>query len=121
MQKRNQTVTVHFYIDAIPFDNKGWILEPLLAQQPSLWRSLNRKLTLARHEPANILGLILALFFAYLILAPVLSILTDSFIVQVGDSTRVHSAEGSITSYYFVRTLMSRMLRYCSGPRCGNG
>ena len=109
MQNRHWTVTVHFYITAIPFDNKGWILEPLLAQQPSLWRSLNRKLTLARHEPANILGLILALFFAYLILAPVLSILTDSFIVQVGDGTRVHSPEGSVTNYYLIRTLMSRM------------
>ena len=63
----------------------------------------------AYREPANWMGVILVCFFAYVIVAPVISILLNAGIVQVGDATRTHTAEGSWTSYYFIRTLWSRM------------
>ncbi|MZI91627.1 ABC transporter permease subunit [Vibrio sp. CAIM 722] len=81
-------------------------------QQPTsipFGQRLYRKLVLAKNEPANLLGVMLAALFAYLILAPVIAILTNAFIVQSGDGNRVHSAEGSMTLYYLARSLTSRM------------
>ncbi len=77
--------------------------------QPSAWKRFRHLLIVAKHEPANALGIGLLLFFAYLIVAPVLSIVVDSFIVQSGDSARTRQEEGELTSYYLVRTLTSRM------------
>ncbi|MGO3738239.1 MAG: ABC transporter permease [Marinomonas foliarum] len=78
-------------------------------KKPNIWRRARHSFAVARHEPANLIGLVLAIFFAYLILAPVLSILVDSFIVQSGDEARTHQDEGSFTLYYIVRTLYSRI------------
>ncbi|ACS84115.1 ABC transporter permease [Musicola paradisiaca] len=70
---------------------------------------LRRLLAVARHEPANLLGLALALLFVWLILAPVISVLLDAVVVQSGDSVRAQAMEGNLTPYYLLRTLSSRM------------
>ncbi|MFM2480312.1 ABC transporter permease [Celerinatantimonas sp. YJH-8] len=62
-----------------------------------------------RYEPANLLGFLLVLLFAYLILAPVISILSDAVIVHSGDALRTQADTGSWTGYYLGRTLISRM------------
>lgn len=73
------------------------------------WQQVNRKISIAKQEPANLIGIVLLGLFAYLIAAPVISILTNSALVQAGDSTRVHAAEGTFTSYYVTRAMTSRM------------
>ncbi|MCG8709373.1 iron ABC transporter permease [Brenneria sp. 4F2] len=76
---------------------------------PSWWNKLRHLFAIARHEPANVIGLALILLFAWIILAPVLSILLDAIVVQSGDGQRVQAAEGAFTHYYLLRTLTSRM------------
>lgn len=63
----------------------------------------------AMNEPTTLIGLVLVILFAYIILAPVISLLTDSSIVQFGDSARAGSPVGSITSYYFWRVFRSQI------------
>ncbi|QTF07586.1 iron ABC transporter permease [Brenneria izadpanahii] len=77
--------------------------------EPSWWRKLRHAFAIARHEPANLIGIVLIMLFTWIILAPVLSILLDAIVVQNGDSARVHAAEGAFTDYYLLRTLTSRM------------
>ncbi|WP_279028329.1 ABC transporter permease [Gibbsiella quercinecans] len=76
---------------------------------PSWWCKFRHAFTIARHEPANLIGMLLIVLFAWIILAPVLSILLDAIVVQSGDSERVQAAEGAFTQYYLLRTLASRM------------
>ncbi|NMW65731.1 iron ABC transporter permease [Mobiluncus mulieris] len=61
----------------------------------------------AMNEPTTLIGLMLVILFAYIILAPVVSLLTDSARVQFGDGVRAGSPVGSITSYYFWRVFRS--------------
>ncbi|MCE0495537.1 ABC transporter permease [Vibrio salinus] len=75
-------------------------------------KRIQHLLVVARHEPANVLAVLLLTFFAYLIVVPVLSIAMDSFTVQSGDSMHTHSAEGEFTGYYLTRTLTSRMSEF---------
>ncbi|OLP46248.1 ABC transporter permease [Rhizobium oryziradicis] len=63
----------------------------------------------ARHEPAIFIGLLLVGFFAYVILAPVFSILFDAIRVHPGDGTRIHQSDGALTLYYLARVFISRM------------
>ncbi|MEC5318707.1 iron ABC transporter permease [Brenneria populi subsp. brevivirga] len=77
--------------------------------EPSWWYRLRHLFAIARHEPANVIGVALIALFAWIILAPVLSILLDAVVVQNGDSQRVQAAEGAFTRYYLLRTLASRM------------
>ena len=58
-------------------------------------------------EPTSIIGIFLTIVFAYLILAPILSLLYDAIQVQFGDQRRAGSPVGGLTSYYLNRTLFS--------------
>ncbi|QUG73695.1 ABC transporter permease subunit (plasmid) [Erwinia sp. E602] len=75
----------------------------------SPWQRLRHGFAIASHEPANLLGMLLVLLFSGLILAPVLSVLVNAVLVQSGDENRTAAAEGSLTAYYLLRTLTSRM------------
>lgn len=55
------------------------------------------------------MGILLVSVFAYVILAPIVSIMLNAGIVQVGDATRTHAMEGTWTGYYLMRALASRM------------
>ena len=65
------------------------------------------RVTLA--EPATLIGIVLALFFAYLIAAPVLAMLVDAVVVQVPDARRIGAEPGTFTLYYLERALFSRV------------
>ena len=58
-------------------------------------------------EPTSVIGIVLTIVFAYLILAPILSLLYDAIQVQFGDQRRAGSPVGGLTSYYLNRTLFS--------------
>ncbi|HBF28285.1 iron ABC transporter permease [Rhizobium sp.] len=72
---------------------------------PRLWH----RCAVARHEPAMLIGVLLSLLFAYVILAPILSILADAILVHAGDGSRVHQDDGAPTLYYLSRVFASRM------------
>ncbi|MCW2473224.1 iron ABC transporter permease [Candidatus Symbiopectobacterium sp. NZEC151] len=73
------------------------------------WPKLRHALSIASHEPANLLGALLLMLFSGIILSPVLSVLLNATLVQSGDEGRTDAAEGAFTAYYLLRTLASRM------------
>lgn len=70
---------------------------------------LRRWLATSRHEPTTLIGLLLVVVLAGLILAPVLSILRDMGVVQLGDTRRAGGEVGTFTTYYLERVLTSAM------------
>ncbi|MBJ7555568.1 ABC transporter permease [Marinomonas spartinae] len=77
--------------------------------KPDWWLRVRHSIAVSRHEPANVIAFILTACFAYLILAPVISILLDAIFVHTGDAGRTHQDEGAFTLYYLTRAFMSRM------------
>lgn len=65
------------------------------------------RLSVMRHEPTSLLGVLLIVALLYLVVAPLVSVLSDSTQVQYGDETRAGGAPGSTTSYYFWRVFRS--------------
>ena len=61
------------------------------------------------HAPTTVIGVLLAVLFTYLILAPIATMLTDAWRVQYGDERRIGEAVGSFTTYYFERAMASRV------------
>ena len=79
--------------------------------QPSAGQTLKYRLKVAMREPTTLIGIFAALLFAYLILVPILSMLTDAARVQFGDERRIASDIGSFTLYYLTRTFLSPISR----------
>ncbi|MDR7428266.1 MAG: iron ABC transporter permease [Armatimonadota bacterium] len=67
------------------------------------------RLRRARGDPAVALGWILIGVLAYIVLVPVVMILTDVVRVQPGDEIRTGAGVGTITSYYLIRVFVSRV------------
>ena len=76
---------------------------------PTRGQRLRYKLRIALHEPTTIIGLLTAALFAYLIVVPIISMLTDAAQVQLGDARRIKSDTGEFTWYYLERTFTSRV------------
>lgn len=71
---------------------------------PSLYRART-----VFQDATLLLALCLLALFLYLIAAPVLSLLADLMLAQIGDEARTHVQPGGLTSYYLDRVLTSRM------------
>jgi iron(III) transport system permease protein len=80
-----------------------------LASGNAPYRRLRHHLTVISHEPVMFIGIALAVVFLLLILAPVISILVNVAIVQIGDAARTRAPEGAFTLYYVTRAFVSRM------------
>ncbi|CAK9883869.1 MAG: Putrescine transport system permease protein PotH [Candidatus Erwinia impunctatus] len=76
------------------------------AKRLAVWR---HRLAIISHEPANVLGVMLVMLFSWVILASIVSVLLNAVLVQSGDEVRTQNSEGSLTAYYLLRTLSSRM------------
>ena len=76
-------------------------------QRPGIAQRLRYRLTVARYEPTTIIGVILAILFLYLVIAPILSVISDAFRVQYGDQDKAHQTPGAWTSYYLWRVFRS--------------
>ncbi len=63
-------------------------------------------------EPTIVFGLILSIFFVYLILSPVLLMLFDAITIDFADKSRAGGEAGEFTLYYFRRALSSRISLY---------
>lgn len=64
-------------------------------------------LKIALREPTTLIGVLMAALFLYLIVVPILSILSDAATVQFGDERRVKEELGSFTLYYLKRAFTS--------------
>lgn len=65
------------------------------------------RLRLALREPTTVIAVLMAALFAYLIVVPILSILSDAATVQFGDERRTAGETGSFTAYYLYRAFAS--------------
>ena len=63
-------------------------------------------------EPTIVFGLILSIFFVYLILSPVLLMLFDAITIDFADKSRAGGEAGEFTLYYLRRALSSRISLY---------
>ena len=70
----------------------------------SRWRYRARVLL---HEPTMIIGAILTLLLLYLVIAPLVSVISDSVRVQFPDEIKTGLPAGDFTSYYFWRVMRS--------------
>lgn len=64
-------------------------------------------LKIALREPTTLIGVLMAALFLYLIVVPILSILSDAATVQFGDERRTGAGRGEFTLYYLTRVLTS--------------
>lgn len=64
-------------------------------------------LKLIGQEPTTVVGLILILLFGWLIVVPVISLLSDAVLVQFGDERRTGAITGEFTLYYLKRALFT--------------
>ncbi|MDX9802094.1 MAG: iron ABC transporter permease [Spirochaetia bacterium] len=60
-----------------------------------------------RHDPTPIIAFILVAALTYLVLGPLLALLSEGFRVQFRDAARIASEKGSLTIYYFKRVFTS--------------
>lgn len=70
----------------------------------SSWRYRAR---IAMRQPATLIGLVLVAFFAYIIIAPVVSLLLSAIQTAYGDEARTGTNPGSFTTYYIERVFNS--------------
>lgn len=78
-----------------------------VALRPSRGARLRYKTKISLHEPTTLIGVLAALLFTYLIVVPIISLLTDMGRVHFGDERRLAQAVGEWTFYYLNRTLFS--------------
>ncbi len=84
---------------------------PKQVSWPSLRVIWYRSQNWARN-PTVTIGIILSVFAAYLILAPVIMMLMDAFTVDFADQARASKLEGELTSYYLNRAMNSPIAKY---------
>jgi iron(III) transport system permease protein len=65
------------------------------------------RLKIALREPTAAIGILAAILFSYLIVAPIVSLLADAFRVQFADSMRIGQSAGSFTFYNLARVFKS--------------
>jgi len=84
-------------------------LKSLLPKVPvSLVRPWNRLLYL-RYDPTHGIAAILIVILGFLILAPIISMIMEAFLVQFRDAARIGQSVGEFTLYYFERVFSSRI------------
>lgn len=73
----------------------------------SRWNRFVYAFRVAAREPTTLIGILAALLFTYLIIVPVVSMLSDSVFVQFGEERRAGGPAGTFTLYYLARTFTS--------------
>ncbi|WP_333834595.1 ABC transporter permease [Rubrimonas sp.] len=79
------------------------------AAPPARLQALRWRARLALRDPATLAAVALSLVFAWLIVAPVVSMLAEAVRVQFPDARRIGADPGSFTTYYVERALISRV------------
>ena len=73
----------------------------------SRWNRIVYAVRIAAQEPTTLIGILTALLFTYLIIVPIVSMLTDAVFVQFGEERRAGGPAGTLTLYYLARTFTS--------------
>lgn len=81
--------------------------DPKPTEKIALLARWRYRLKIGWREPTSIIGVLMALLFAYLIVVPIVTLLHDAVEVQFGDERRTKSALGDWTFYYLNRALSS--------------
>ncbi|WP_433362275.1 ABC transporter permease [Streptosporangium sp. CA-115845] len=76
---------------------------------PPRRRRLVYRLRVLRHDPTAALGLILVILLAYLVVAPLIAVLSDAFRLQYGDDVHAGQQTGEWTGYYLWRVFRSQI------------
>ncbi|MGO3151565.1 MAG: ABC transporter permease [Galactobacter sp.] len=76
-------------------------------QSPKVKFPFGYRLRLYAQNPVVTIGVLALLVFAYLIIAPIISLLIDGVVVHRQDTSITQQQEGSFTSYYFWRVFSS--------------
>lgn len=70
-------------------------------------KSFGYRFKVAMREPTTIIGVLAVVLFLYLILVPILMMLSDGFRVGFSDRTRLRASTGDFTLYYLQRVFGS--------------
>jgi iron(III) transport system permease protein len=81
----------------------------LTKTEPPRRRRLRYRLQVLRHDPTAALGLILAVLLAYLVVAPLVAVLSDAVRLQYGDEPLAGQQPGEWTGYYLWRVFRSQV------------
>ncbi|MET7459407.1 iron ABC transporter permease [Nonomuraea sp. NPDC005501] len=76
-------------------------------RRPPRRRRLLYRLRVLRHDPTALLGLVLVVLLAYLVVAPLVAVLSDAFRLQYGDEVHAGQQPGEWTGYYLWRVFRS--------------
>ncbi|WP_327639802.1 iron ABC transporter permease [Kribbella sp. NBC_00482] len=79
------------------------------APPASRLRRWRYRLSIARHEPTLVIGFVLTLLLLYLVIAPLVAVLSDAFRVQFGDEPKTGQPAGGWTGYYLWRVFRSQI------------
>ena len=80
---------------------------PTPSASAARWSRWRYRLKIGWREPTSTIGVLMVLLFAYLIAAPIITLLHDAVEVQFGDDRRAGTEMGGWTLYYLKRTLFS--------------
>lgn len=92
--------------DVVTDDAPGPAPVPISRNRRPLYRA-----KVAFREPTTVIGVLAALLFTYLIVVPIVSMLSDAFRVQAGDDIRSGQAFGAPTLYYVQRVFTGILAR----------
>ncbi|WP_433004232.1 ABC transporter permease [Kribbella sp. CA-294648] len=67
------------------------------------------RLSVALHEPTLLIGIVLTLILLYLVIAPLVAVLSDAFRVQFGDEPKTGQSAGELSGYYLWRVFRSQV------------
>lgn len=73
----------------------------------SYYKNLIYKHKVYNSDPTTMIGIVLSIVFAYLIVAPIVLLLSDAVLVQFADRARSGQQIGELTLYYINRALFS--------------
>lgn len=79
--------------------------------RPSRGRRVLYRLRVLLRDPTVLLGLVLSVALLYLVIAPLVSVISDAGRVQYGDDVRTDQEAGSWTGYYLWRVFRSPVSR----------
>lgn len=68
---------------------------------------LRYRLQVVRHEPTAVIGLLLLIILLYVVVGPLIAVLSDALRVHAGDVAGARQPEGSWTGYHLWRVLRS--------------
>jgi iron(III) transport system permease protein len=84
---------------------------PVLPNVARRLPAIRYRLSVIRHDPTRIVGLLLLVPLVYLVIAPLVSVLIDAIMVHLRDAGPARQQPGALTTYYLFRVFFSSVSR----------